>query len=285
MNETEESREAMEADVRSEAESEAQPVAGSEISLGDFTRTQCLLKALRLMLNNQIVLPVEEIASGVSEAGRKLKMGDLEQANYDVGRLYSLFQQKKSQWESQARNLEQQMKAKAAKDPKSVSIDTMNRMKSEQIAVRTRIRTTEVQFRRLHQGLEQAFTSRKNQSATDSESPSPSRSSFLASFKAAPIADRCEIVKQHFEIEAVIKVNLSRAAEGGYKIKFDPKPPPDRDFFLTKTAQLIRLRQLHQVVRFEELETGQDSEMPLKDFVKHVQSGAWLLKSGPGEKK
>src|SRR5437762_8731074 len=159
-----------EADIRpearsSEARSEETPSVGAlEINLGDFTRTQGLMKSLRLMLNNQLVVPVEEIASGVGEAGRKFKMGDIEEANQDVARLYSAFGQRTNRWESQARSLEQQMKMQAAKNPKSISIDKMNRMKSEQTAVCTRIRTTEVQFCRLHQGLDQEFTSLRRQS-------------------------------------------------------------------------------------------------------------------------
>src|SRR5438309_12116177 len=117
------------------------------------------------MLNNQIVVQLEDISGGVNDAGRKFKMEDIEQANQDVAKLYSAFGQKTNQWESQARNLEQQMKMQAAKNPKSISIDKMNRMKSEQTAVRTRIRTGEVQFRRLHQGLDQAFTNLQRQSA------------------------------------------------------------------------------------------------------------------------
>jgi hypothetical protein len=278
---TEKPRESMEADLGSTAESEIHPVSGLEINLGDFTRTQCLLKSLRLTLNNQIVVSVDEVASGIGEAGRKLKMGDVEQANYDAGRLYSGFHQKISQWESQARNLEQQMRMKAAKNPKSVSIDAMNRMKSEQIAVRTRIRTAEVQFRRLHQGLEQAFTNFKRQSAAAPGPPAVLPSGCLAPFKAAVIAKRPEIIKEWFDVEAVVKVQVSRGAEGGYKIKFDPKPPLHRLYYLTVTAQLILLQQLDQDVLFEDLESGQDREMKLKDFVKHVQRGVWLLKSAP----
>src|SRR5436190_24059702 len=90
--------------------SEPLPLSGMEINLGDFTRTQGLMKSLRLLLNNQIVVQVEEVASGVGEAGRKFKMGDLEQAHLDVTRLYAAFGQKTNQWESQARSLEQQMK-------------------------------------------------------------------------------------------------------------------------------------------------------------------------------
>jgi hypothetical protein len=44
------------------------------------------------------------------------------------------------------------------------------------------------------------------------------------------------------------------------------------------TGQVILLQQLNNIVLFEDLETGQAREMKLKDFVKHVQSGAWLLK-------
>src|SRR5688572_23019512 len=174
---------------------ETQPASGMEINLGDFTRTQGLMKSLRLLLNNQVVVQVEEVASGVSEAGRKFKLGDIEQAHLDVARLYSAFGQKTNQWESQARGLEQQMRMQAAKNPKSISIDKMNRMKSEQTAVRTRIRTAEVQFRRLHQGLEQAFTNLKQESPPEtSQMPGGTPPFFLAPFKAAAIAQRPEIV-------------------------------------------------------------------------------------------
>lgn len=283
---TEESgREKSEAQIRSAARGsqargeETQPVSGMEINLGDFTRTQGLMKSLRLMLNNQIVVQVEDVASGVGEAGRKFKMGDLEQANLDVTRLYAAFGQRTNQWENQARNLEQQLKMQAAKNPKSISIDAMNRMKSEQIAVRTRIRTTEVQFRRLHQGLDQAFTNSQNQPApAASEVPLRLPSGFLARFKAAAIADRPEIVKEFFEIETALEVTVSRGTKAGYDIKFDPMPPLDRLYFFTKAAQVVRLQQLGNVVVIQDLETGEDSEMKLVEFVKHVQNGVWLLK-------
>src|SRR6476660_6360404 len=103
-----------EAANRSEARAEETPLlSGMEINLGDFTRTQGLMKSLRLMLNKQIVVQVEELASGVSEAGRKFKMGDIEQANQDVARLYSTFGQRTNQWESQARGLQEKMKMQA----------------------------------------------------------------------------------------------------------------------------------------------------------------------------
>jgi hypothetical protein len=284
--ETEESvREKSEPGIPSAAQSlegrreETLLVSGLEINLGDFTRTLGLMKSLRLMINNQIVVQVEEIASGVSDAGRKFQMGDLEQANLDVTRLYSAFGQKTNQWESQARNLEQQMKMQTAKNPKSISIDKMNQMKSEQTAVRTRIRTAEVQFRRLHQGLDQAFTNLQNQPApATSEMPIALPSGFLTPFKAAMIADRAAIVKECFDTDTVLKVSVSRGTTAGYEIKFDPLPPLDRLYFLTKTAQVIRLQQLSHVALVQDLETGQQLEMKLVEFVKQVQSGVWLLK-------
>lgn len=273
-------RERSEADSRSEGRGEGtEPLSGMEINLGDFTRTQGLMKSLRLILNNQVVVQLEDVASGVSDAGRKFKLGDIEQANQDVTRLYAAFGQKTNQWESQARNLEQQMKMQAAKNPKSISIDKMNRMKSEQTAVRTRIRTAEVQFRRLHQGLDQAFTNLQREPApATSETPPALPAGFLAPFKAATIADRPQIVKECFDIEAELKVHVSRCAQGGYDIRFDPMPPLDRLYFLTKTAQVIRLQQLSNVVVIQDLETGEEGEMKLAEFVKQVQSGARLLK-------
>jgi hypothetical protein len=277
-----------EAESRSEAQSsevrgeETQSLTGMEINLGDFTRTQGLMKSLRLLLNNQIVVQVEEIASGVSEAGRKFKLGDIEQANQDVARLYAAFGQRTNQWESQARNLEHQMKMEAAKNPKAISIDKMNRMKSEQTGVRTRIRTAEVQFRRLHQGLDQAFTTLQRQSASATVETSLALAGFPAGFKAATIAERPEIVKEWFDIETVLKVHVSRGAKGGYEIRFDPMPPLNRLYFLTTTAQVIRLQQLSDVVLIQDLETGEVSEMKLAEFVKRVQGGAWLLRPHSG---
>lgn len=266
--------------LRSEARSqELPPVSGMEINLGDFTRTQGLVKSLRLMLDNQIVVQVEEIASGVSEAGRKFKMGDMEQANQDVARLYSAFGQRINQWESQARSLVEKMKMQAAKNPKSISIDKMNQMKSEQTAVRTRIRTADVQFRRLHQGLEQAFTNLQRPSPPATlEMPTALPSGFLSPFKAAGLADRPAIVKEYFDTGTVLKVHVSRGTKAGYAIKFDPMPPAGCLYFLTKTAQVIRLEQLSNVVLLQDLETGQKSELKLVEFVKQVQSGVWLLK-------
>ncbi len=204
-------------------------------------------------------------------------MGDIEEANQDVARLYSGFGQRVNQWESQARNLEQQMRMEAAKNPKSISIDKMNRMKSEQTAVRTRIRTAEVQFRRLHQGLDQAFTNLQRQPVKGAAEIPGLPASFLLRFKAAMPAERPEVVKQFFDIETVLKVDVSRGTKGGYDIKFDPLPPLERLYFFTHTAQVIRLEQLGSVVLVQDLETGQKSEMKLVEFVKQVQSGAWLL--------
>jgi hypothetical protein len=157
----------------------------------------------------------------------------------------------------------------------------MNRMKSEHIAVRTRIRTTEVQFRRLHQAIEQAFTNFKQQPAPESESPPTSPPDICAAFRAAAIADRPALVKQWLEIVCVLQVHVTRTVDGDYKVKFDPKPSPGQLLFLTGAAQLIRLQQLDQTVQYDNLETNQPSQMKLKEFVKHVQTGAWLLKPTP----
>ena len=265
------------ADLETRSEN-TESLSGLEINLGDFTRTQGLMKSLRLTLNGNIAVAVEDLASGVGEAGRKFKMGDIEQANIDVTRLYSAFGQRTNQWESQARGLEQQMKMQAAKNPKSISIDTMNRMKTEQTAVRTRIRTAEVNFRRLHQGLDQAFTNLQRTPAATSETAAALPPGFLAALKTAEIADRPAIVNEFFEIDSELKVSVSRGAQGGYDIKFDPKPPLGRVYFLTQSAQIVRLEQLGDAVLLQDLITDKPIEMKLSEFVRHVQSGAWLLR-------
>jgi hypothetical protein len=270
-------------DEKSAADSRVEPrgedtLSGLEINLGDFTRTQGLLKSLRLLINNQVTVSVDDVASGVGEAGRKFKMGDIEEANQDVTRLFSSFGQKVNQWDSQARGLEQQMRMQAAKNPKSISIDKMNRMKSEQTAVRTRIRTAEVQFRRLHQGLDQAFTNLQRRPAATPNAAKTLSSGFMERFKAATISDRPQIIKECFDVEAILNVTVTRSATTGYDIRFDPLPPLNRLYFIELTGQLINLEQLASAVLVLDVETGQKSEMKLVEFVKQVQSGVWLLK-------
>lgn len=269
------------------ASGEAGSPGGLEINLGDFTRAQGLMKSLRLTLNNQVVVQVEELASGISDAGRKFKMGEIEQANLDVARLYASFGQRTNQWDSQARNLEQQMKMEAAKNPKSISIEKMNRMKAEQTAVRTRIRTAEVQFRRLHQGLDLAFSNLQRQPALQTATavsqpllerpPVELPPGFLAAFQAAALDDRPGIIQQHFKIEAILSVAVSRGTKTGYEIRFAPKPPLERLYYLCGTAQLVWLQRLDHRVRLLDVETCDAVEWKLVEFVKLVHSGAWLL--------
>jgi hypothetical protein len=175
------------------------------------------------------------------------------------------------------------MKMQAAKNPKSISIDKMNRMKSEQTAVKTRIRTAEVQFRRLHQGLDQAFTNfqsaQKQSGPADSGIAADLPAEFGARFQAASLAERPEIVRQYFDVEAELSVQVSRGAAGGYEIKFDPRPALARLYFLAQTGQVIRLQSLGNVVVIQDVETEEQREMKLVEFVKQVQGGAWLLKA------
>ena len=156
----------------------------------------------------------------------------------------------------------------------------MNRMKSEQTAVRTRIRTAEIHFRRLQQGLDQAYTNLQRQPIPASkEASNELPPDFFARLNAATLADRTQIVKERFEIEAVLTAHVSRGATAGYDIRFDPKPPLDRLYFLSQTGQLIRLEQLSNVVLVADLVTGQSTEMKLVEFVKLIQNGVWLLKT------
>jgi len=73
-------------------------------------------------------------------------------------------------------------------------------------------------------------------------------------------------------------VSVSKGAEVGYEIKFDPLPPSGRLYFFTKTAQVFRLEKLSPMVLIQDSETGEKSELKLVEFVKEVQSGVWLLK-------
>jgi hypothetical protein len=145
--------------------------------------------------------------------------------------------------------------------------------------VRTRVRSAEVQFRRLHQSLDQAFTNLQRQPvrpATAAEVDLPP--GFLAIFKSAPEGERAKIVQEHFGIEAAISVSVSRGSKQGYDVKFDPLPPLNRLYFLTKSGEVVSLRQLGNTVVMQDIDSRQQTEIKLVEFVKHVQAGVWLLK-------
>ena len=54
----------------------------------------------------------------------------------------------------------------------------------------------------------------------------------------------------------------------------------NRFYFLLDTAQIIRTRRakIVDVVHVHYPDTGKSERMPLKDFVRHVRNGVWLLR-------
>ena len=66
-------------------------------------------------------------------------------------------------------------------------------------------------------------------------------------------------------------------------VTFDPALETGRFCFLLDPGRIIRIDGVGKVLDIYDPEEGQKQAMPLKDFVKHVQSGAWLLRPKSGE--
>ena len=228
-------------------------------------------------------------------------MGHLDQSLRAVNRVSASFDQTVAQWENLARRKEQKKQ--------NLSMLQIRKMHAEHTGVRTRVQLVRAQLRRLRTGLDQLEkmtgsraveseserTEVQERAAESIEVSSPQTiqgprqlpPGFLESFEAVRDSQgRAEVVQQYFEIEAKLEVEIRR--EGGQdRVSFAPflVPPMNRFYFLLDTSQIIRTRRARivDVIHVHYPDTGKSERMSLKDFVKHVRNGVWLLRpKSPG---
>jgi hypothetical protein len=279
--------------------------AGSPVDASLFSRVEQLIQSARLIQDERTVVETGSAASEVHTARKEFEMGHLERALRAVGRVSASFDQMVAQWESLARRKEQQKQ--------NLSMLQIRKMHAEHTGVRTRVQLVRAQLRRLRGGLDQ-LERMAGSKAAESASKSPEVQQqaaesievsapqtirgprtlppgFLESFQAARDPQgKVEVVQRYFDVEATLEAEI-RSEGGRDRVLFAPfpVPPTNRFYFLLDTAQIVRTRraQIVNAVYVHYPDTGKNERMPLKDFVKLVRSGVWLLRAkfpgGEGE--
>jgi hypothetical protein len=107
---------------------------------------------------------------------------------------------------------------------------------------------------------------------------------FLDAFRTASPDRRPEMIEQHFDFESEIAVEMAQTAERRMTVAFDPALEAGRFYFLLEAARIIRIDAAGKVLEIYDPVEDRNETMPLKDFVRHVQGGAWLLRPKPEEK-
>jgi hypothetical protein len=270
--------------------------AGAPVDAALFSRVEQLIQSVRLTQDERIAVETGGAASEVHTARKEFEMGHLDQSLRAVNRVSASFDQMVSQWENLARRREQQKQ--------NMSMLQIRKMLAEHTGVRTRVQLVRAQIRRLRGGLDQwekmagspgvkaerespeiqerAAESIRVSAPPTIQGPLQLPPGFLESFQAARDPQgRTEVVRQYFEVAAKLEVDIRK--EGGQdRVCFAPfsVPPMNRFYFLLDTAQIIRTRRakIVDVVHVHYPDTGKNERMPLKDFVKHVRNGVWLLR-------
>jgi len=280
------------------------PRGGPEVDTALFSRVQQLINSVRLIQDGRVTVDTGGIASDVHVARKEFEMGHIDQALAAVNRLANSFDQKVGQWENAARRKELHKQ--------KLSMQQLRKMHAEHSGVRTRVQLVKAQLRRLRVGLDHLDKLRESrpvaseepaserpavqEQSGDTTEPSVSETvqdqaqlppGFLEALQAARDPQgRPDVVKQYFEVEAELTVEVRRE-DGRNRAYFAPfvLPPMNRFYFLLETAQIILALHLKtaKVLHVHYPETDKSEPMPLKEFVKHVRKGVWLLRPKSGD--
>ncbi len=282
------------------------PRSGPDVDIALFSRVQQLINSVRLIQDGRITVDTGGIASDVHIARKEFEMGHIDQAFAAVNRLSNSFDLKVGQWENAARRKELHKQ--------NLSMQQLRKMHAEHSQVRTRVQLVRAQLRRLRTGLDHLDKLKASQRVVSEEPASegpivqeqpaetiePSvphtdqdqvqlPAGFLEALEAARDPQgKSDVVRRYFEVEAELEVNIKKE-EGRSRAYFAPFafPPMNRFYFLLDTAQitltLTRDLKTAKVIQVHFPETDKSEPMPLKDFVKHVRKGVWLLRAKAGD--
>jgi len=276
--------------------------ANAPVDTALFSQVEQLIQRVRLTQDERVAVETAGVASEVHVARKEFEMSHLDQAARIILRVTNSFDQCVTQWENQARRKEQQKQG--------MSMLQIRKMQAENTGVRTRVQLVKAQLRKLRIGLDQMEKMAWSQPAeppsaaapdaaapaveappaepvaasSSSAAPRPSQlpAGFLEAYQAAcDPRERTEVVRQYFEVEAELTVEIRRDGDQD-RACFAPfaTPPLNRFYFLAGTAQIIRTRRARIVdaVHVHYPDTGRNERLALKDFVRHVHRGVWLLR-------
>ncbi len=185
-----------------------------------------------------------------------------------------------------------------------LSMLDIRKMTAEHAGVRSRVELVRAQLRRLRVGLDQIVNSADKPAVSPASAetepsagetcppsvppsvaaPHPLPADCRQALQAAGDREAKEaVVRQYFEVEAELSAEI-RTIQGRKRVSFQPfpLPPLDRLYFLRETAQIILAQGLTaKALSGRDPQTGDEILLPIKDFVRHVRKGVWLLQPKP----
>ena len=232
-------------------------------------------------------IPLTEERTLVHAAGRMFSQGAAEDATKQVRQAQSGFHQKKAEWERRVRQSEDDSARRRA-------MRELQQKKGCHNPISARISPAESQFRRLvealdiHVALERTRELAVRQESVNSASASSAGrnqalalpAGFLEAFSAAGAGRLEMIIKQFFDVEAELTVEVAATESGHKTVTFSPPLPKNRLYYFVEPAQVVRLRRVKITshVYFENLVTQKNEHLTLQSVIESVQAGGlWLL--------
>ncbi|MEX0820188.1 MAG: hypothetical protein WD070_11375 [Pirellulaceae bacterium] len=235
-------------------------------------------------------IPLTDERALVHAAGRLFSQGAAEEATSQIRQAQTGFNQKKAEWERRVRQSEDDSSRRRA-------MRELQQKKSYHNPISTRISPAENQFRRLVEALDvQVSLERKRELASrlEPENSAPAVAArrkqlalpagFLEAFSGAKAGQHETIVKQFFDVEAELSVDIATTKSKDKAVTFRPALPKNRLYYFVETAQVVRLRRVKITshVHYENLVTQQNEQMALQSVIESVQAGGvWLLEPKP----
>ncbi len=234
-------------------------------------------------------IPLSDERALVHAAGRLFFQGAAEEATKQIKQAQTGFNRRKAEWERRVRQSEDDSARRRA-------MRELQQKKANHSPITSRVSPAENQFRRLVEALDVHLTlERKREKELRQESlPSAAPVSaerkqislpagFLAAFSEAEASRREAIVRQFFDVEAELAVEVASTEDKQVSVTFRPPLPKNRLYYFVDAALLIRLRRVRITsdVHYHNVVTQQNETMALQSVIESVQTGGvWLLGHG-----
>jgi hypothetical protein len=267
----------------------------SKVDEGAFMNLISAIQSIHLTVwvtvKNSGTLRRESIAltderSQVHAAGRIFSKGSVQEAGKQIRQALNGFNRKKAEWENRVRQSENDSTRRRA-------MRELQQKRSNHNPISVRIAPAENQFRRLIEAIDlHVVFDRKReatlrQEASNSSSAVPAEleqvklpAGFLEPFSNVKFGEREAIIRQVFDVEAEILVELTDDDPKQKIASFRPPLPKNRLYYLVDAVQVVRLRRVKitNIIHYHNFVTQQNETMPLQSFIESVQAGGvWLL--------
>lgn len=223
----------------------------------------------------------------VHGAGRLFFGGDAQEATKQIRQAQTGFNRKKSEWERRVRQSEDDSARRRA-------MRELQQKKGNHNPIGTRISPAENQFRRLVEALDIHVTLERKREIELKEAAAKSVASdsnrqdsielpagFQEAFDKAESGEQSAIVKQFFNVEAELTVEVQTTESKQVSVTFSPPLPKHRLYYLVDTKKVIRLRRVKITanVFYHNCVTERNEKMPLQSLIECVNAGGvWLLR-------